>query len=409
MVFTPATGYKITGITVNGVAQTVTDESSYTYPAQQSVTGAINVVVTTAKKSYSVTGSIDNGGSVTNGTQDVPYGDSNAVMTFTPATGYKITGVTVNGVAQSFSESSYTYPATNVTGDIKVVVTTTLKSYSVTGTIDNGGKVTNGSQTVTHGANSAVMTFTPATGYKITGITITVNGTAASVQVTDENSYTYSAANVTAPVTVTVSTTEKTCTITYVAGEGGTVKLIGTENWLTQATETVLVKTGNPVGAAVLPNTGYKFIGWYAGDKLVSKNANLVPGKTGDLYVAATYTARFELALVELTIEVADPQGDESYIFTVTGNPSDGSAFNPMKVVLTKANNYKVTIKDIPVGTYTVHEEDGWSWRQEMVEDQKVLLGESRTATFEFKVVERIYWLSGESYNKRKKGGSSNG
>ena len=44
-----------------------------------------------------------------------------------------------------------------------------------------------------------------------------------------------------------------------------------------------------------------------------------------------------------------------------------------------------------------------------MVKDQKVLLGESRTATFEFKVVERIYWLSGESYNKRKKGGSSNG
>ena len=80
-----------------------------------------------------------------------------------------------------------------------------------------------------------------------------------------------------------------------------------------------------------------------------------------------------------------------------------------MKVVLTKANNYKVTIKDIPVGTYTVHEEDGWSWRLKMVEDQNVLLGESRTATFKFQVVERIYWLSGESYNKRKKGGSSNG
>ena len=212
-----------------------------------------------------------------------------------------------------------------------------------------------------------------------------------------------------ATYTATYTPTEKTCVITYVAGQGGTVTLNGADNWLAEASETVPVKTGTPVGATAKPDTGYKFAGWYAGDTRVSENVNFVPGKTDDPYAAATYTARFELAVVDLTIKVDDPQGDESYIFTVTGNPSDGSEFNPVQVVLTKDNDYTVTIKDVPVGIYTVHEEDGWSWRQNAVDDQTFLLDKAATGTFKFEKVDRIYWLSGESYNKRKKGVNSNG
>ena len=50
-------------------------------------------------------------------------------MTFTPATGYAITGVTVNGTAIAFTlntDGSYTYPAQTVTENIAVAVTTEL-------------------------------------------------------------------------------------------------------------------------------------------------------------------------------------------------------------------------------------------------------------------------------------------
>lgn len=86
---------------------------------------------------YTVTGTIDNGGTVTRGFQTVKYGEASETMTFTPAEHYRIKSVTENGAAVDDptigEDGTYTYPAqTNVTGNITVAVTTELIPYTVT-------------------------------------------------------------------------------------------------------------------------------------------------------------------------------------------------------------------------------------------------------------------------------------
>ena len=99
------------------------------------------------------------------------------------------------------------------------------------------------------------------------------------------------------------------------------------------------------------------------------KDSKLTPGKTKDLgngvmgYEAATYYAKFEYDVADLTITKTgcDEAIDEnqSFIFTVKGEglPTEG-----LKVVVT--GNGSVTIKGLKVGTtYTITEDTGWSWR----------------------------------------------
>lgn len=120
---------KASDVTDNGLINTVTmngygEKSSDPVP--------------TAQK-HTVTGTIDNGGTVTNPSQKVKPGEKSEAMTFTPADGYKIISVTVNGTAVSDltlnSDGSYTYPAMDsVTENIAVIVKTDKRtdlSYTV--------------------------------------------------------------------------------------------------------------------------------------------------------------------------------------------------------------------------------------------------------------------------------------
>ena len=87
----------------------------------------------------------------------------------------------------------------------------TAQKYTVTGTIDNGGTVTNPSQKVPNGEASKAMTFTPANGYEIASVKVKTGNDTETVTDFDKQSYTYAAQeNVTADITVTVETTKRT-------------------------------------------------------------------------------------------------------------------------------------------------------------------------------------------------------
>ena len=128
MTFTVTYTVQPADVTDSGLVNTVTMNN----------TSEESVPVPTAQK-YTVTGTIDNGGTVTNSSQTVPNGEASTEMTFAPADGYKITSVTVNGTAVSDltlnSDGSYTYPAMdNVTENIAVIVKTDKRtdlSYTV--------------------------------------------------------------------------------------------------------------------------------------------------------------------------------------------------------------------------------------------------------------------------------------
>ena len=79
-------------------------------------------------------------------------------------------------------------------------------------------------------------------------------------------------------------------------------------------------------------------------------------------YGAATYYAKFERDVFDLTIEkkaASDSNIDpnQTFVFRVQGNNNDVD----MQVVITGAN--KQVIKNLPVGDYTITEDTSWSWK----------------------------------------------
>ncbi len=175
------------------------------------------------------------------------------------------------------------------------------------------------------------------------------------------------------------------------------------------------VITGTASGSVPTAAAGFKFVGWYTDKDCTQsvdanwvKDSKLTPGKTKDLgngvmgYEAATYYAKFEYDVADLTITKTgcNEKIDEhqSFIFTVTGEglPAEG-----LKVVVT--GNGSVTIKGLKVGTYTVTEESGWSWRYEVKSGEanprnvEVKGGVSNTVTFT-NTREMDKWLNGCSW-----------
>lgn len=137
------------------------------------------------------------------------------------------------------------------------------------------------------------------------------------------------------------------------------------------------VITGTASGSAPTAAAGFKFVGWFkdadctqAVDETWVANNKLTPGKTvkygnKDGYEAATYYAKFEYDVADLTISKQGCEAideNQSFIFTVTGDPNDKNTKGYYQKVVVKGNT-SVTIKDLEVGSYIVTEDTGWSWR----------------------------------------------
>lgn len=184
-------------------------------------------------------------------------------------------------------------------------------------------------------------------------------------------------------------------TITYQLNDG--VLAEGVTNPDTYTVETETFTLNNPT------KPGYRFKGWAASASAATsmETVTIEKGTTGD----KTYYAVWERSLVDLTITTTSTDPEQSFIFTVSGTPSDPS-YGTITLEVVLVGTDSITIKDLPVGVYTVTEKDGWSWRENTVNSQTAdLTTESKTLAFDFGVVNNLHWLSGYSY-KRKKGGS---
>ena len=133
--------------------------------------------------------------------------------------------------------------------------------------------------------------------------------------------------------------------------------------------EAVKVITGTVKGSTPTPaNANYKFEGWYLDAACTQKvpagwvdsNNKLTPQKNAKgLYEAATYYAKFELNVFDLTITKSgtkDIDENQSFIFVVTGP-------NGYTNTVTIQGDDSVTIRGLTVGQYTVEEKTSWSWR----------------------------------------------
>ena len=115
-------------------------------------------------------------------------------------------------------------------------------------------------------------------------------------------------------------------------------------------------------------------------------------------YEAATYYAKFEYDVADLTITkngYVATDGEQSFIFTVTG-PDNFSK----KIVI--QGNGTVVLKGLKIGEYTVTENTAWSWRYTPESGSVSIMlkpGETNVVTY---VNERTNdkWLGDDSYVK---------
>ena len=170
------------------------------------------------------------------------------------------------------------------------------------------------------------------------------------------------------------------------------------------------VFTGKPKGSTPTANEGFKFVGWFKDEACTEpvdnawvQNNMITPKKAEtEIWTAVTYYAKFEQDVADLTITKngCDLSLDEhqSFIFTVTG-PDNFS----MKVTI--EGNGSVTIKGLKIGTYTVREETGWSWRYGTTQPDPITLeaGNTNTVTFTNNRNE-VKWLNGCAYAPNKFG-----
>ncbi len=198
---------------------------------------------------------------------------------------------------------------------------------------------------------------------------------------------------------------ENEATIQYkVVGPDGTVYSADSEvGKLTSYSETVGVVTGKPSGSEAEPASNvYKFVGWYSDEAcstLASGDAVFAPEKSGDLWTAATYYAKFEYNLTSMTLrkEVTGGAYDANDMFIFTIKDSKGNVF--AKVTVTAGQ--EVTISGLTVGEeYTITEDNNWSWRYDNHADVKIVM-EPNAADNDVTVTNTLNtnkWLGASSY-----------
>ena len=235
---TPATGYKVATVTVDGTALS-NPVSTYTF---SNVTANHSISATFAANTYTITSSASANGSISPSPSATVNSGGSQTFTITPNAGYTVAGVTVDGTALSSPVTTYTF--SNVTANHSISATFAAVTYTITASAGANGSISpSPSATVNSGA-SQTFTITPNAGCKVA--TVTVDGTALSSPIT---SYTFS--NVTANHSISATFAagaQSTYTITSSAGANGSIS----------PSPSVTVNSGANQTFTITPNTGYK-------------------------------------------------------------------------------------------------------------------------------------------------------
>lgn len=198
-------------------------------------------------------------------------------------------------------------------------------------------------------------------------------------------------------------------TLTFTLGAGESVALT-LPNCMFTVSETALVRTADSTAQLADHYTTAYTVNGTAG---AANQEHTLSGTTQP--ITAEFTNTYKRHYADLTIVTnAEGYSNQNFIFDVASVTDSTFA---LQVIL--GNNDRRTIKDLPVGQYTVTEQDAWSWRENTLTAQSVtpedagemtyqapvtLENGSVTVTFNYGTVDRQQWLSGYSYNIGKEG-----
>jgi hypothetical protein len=213
---TPNAGYHIASITANGAPVTVTSPSGQTYQFS-AVSADSSLTATFAINTYTITVTQTANGIIAPGTSTVNYGATSS-FSITPATGYYITSITVNGSSVAVTSSSgQTVSFTNVQATHTITATFAINTFNITASAGANGAISPSESISVNYGDNQTFTITANTGYYI--VDVTVNGSSVGAV----SSYTFT--NVQAAYTIS-ATFAPTPTIYGIAAAVAVVAII---------------------------------------------------------------------------------------------------------------------------------------------------------------------------------------
>ncbi len=224
----PSTGYKISDVTVDGVSVGAVATYTFTSVAANHTIAATFVVIPT----FTITASAGANGTLSPTGTIIILPGGNQTIIITPAPGYMIDNVTVDGVSVG-ALSTYTF--SNVTANHTITATFKLiPTFTITSSAGVGGTISpSGSVQVTQGTNQTY-TISTLPGYVVS--TLTVDGAAVRA----DGSYTFISVVANHTIVATFAPIP-TFTISASAGSNGTISPTGSISLLAGASQTYTI------------------------------------------------------------------------------------------------------------------------------------------------------------------------
>ena len=207
------------------------------------------------------------GGSLSGETsQKVVHGGDSSEVTAEPLKGYEF-----SGWSDDYTGTENPLTVTNVLSAMDIQANFIKKIYTMTFTAGKGGSLTGDtSQKVVHGGDSSEVTAEPSAGYEFSGWSGDYTGTENPLTVT----------NVVSAMNIQTNFTQKTYTVTFTAGKGGS---------LTGDTSQKVVHGGDSSEVTAVASECFNFTGWH-GDYEGRKNSLALSGVESDMHITATFS-----------------------------------------------------------------------------------------------------------------------
>ncbi len=339
---TPNAGYAIADVLVDGVSIGAVD--TYTF---ENVTSNHTISATFSVITYTITSSAGENGTISPAGEVTVNHGSNRSFTFTPATGYHVADVLVDGSSVG-TPANYTF--NNISASHTIAVAFARNTYTINASAGEGGTITpSGTATVEHGATQAYAitaneNFTIG-GVRIDGVSIGAVDTYTFENVTGNHSI---AVTFLRPLPVVNSVT---CTETAVAGREVTCTVDATALSGTLAYEWTV---GNGTVVGTDGNTATVAFN-LAGAQTVTVKVKLVEDNSR----FATSSATVTISENEITLTLVCPEQAlrmQQFECTATGSVTTGSlnyVFEATNATVTQDGN-KATIKPTMSGRLTV-------------------------------------------------------
>lgn len=231
---TPATGWELDSLKVNG--SSVPAASSYTFT---SVNANSTIRATFKKQILQITKAVTGSGTIS-GDVSAEYG-SGKTYTFTPAEGWEIKDIQINGKSVG-AKTSYTI--SSITGNTTISATFQKKSYKITYAPATGGTVS-GPASVAYG-EKATYTAAPQEGWEVTDLTIggkSYGAVSSASAVVNENT------------TVSATFKKKTYTVTLPTVTGATITGPTSVEYGSGATYKLTLKDGYQISSFLVNDT----------------------------------------------------------------------------------------------------------------------------------------------------------